>query len=309
MNDAPHFTSDRDYAARLSDVDFWFPLIEKILRRHGFLDASETPCAGTGGTYPTFIVGNRVIKLFGHLPLWKQSLGAEHAAHKLIATDPEILAPTLLAEGALFADGSWPYLVTTRMEGTPWHDLSLSPAQETAIAGQLGAQIKRVHALPLPQDFSPNHPTIKEIIASARASLFPAHLIDLVEGFFAAPEKPDNVFVHGDIFTRHVFVKNNRLTGIIDWGDARIADRHFELAKIHLNLFAGDKTLLRGFLDAANWPVGKDFARRCLKQALRQNAIGQKLHLSNDTFFLLPEILPLEKIRTLEELADQLFAP
>ncbi|HHG89771.1 MAG TPA: hypothetical protein ENJ90_04725 [Devosia sp.] len=308
MNAAPLFASDKDYAARLSDVDFWLPHVEEILHRHGFFDAEKTMIPGIGSTCPSFIVGNRVIKLFGHLPLWQQSFAAERSAHNLIATDHEILAPRLLAQGALFADGSWPYLVTSRMQGTQWHDLNLSPAQKSAIADELGTQIKRIHTLPLPQDFSPSHPTTKEIVASARASVFPAHLIDQIEGFLTAPEEPENVFVHGDIFTRHVFVKNDRLTGIIDWGDARIADRHFELAKIHLNLFACDKGLLRAFLEAANWPVGKDFARRCLAQALRQNAIGQKLHLQNDTFFLLPDILPLREIKTLDELADQLFA-
>ncbi|MCY3817900.1 MAG: hypothetical protein OXH52_00855 [Gammaproteobacteria bacterium] len=54
---------------------------------------------------------------------------------------------------------------------------------------------------------------------------------------------------------RHVFVEEGRLAGIIDRGDALEADRHYELAQIQLNLFDGDKTLLRAFLDHSGWPV------------------------------------------------------
>ncbi len=32
----------------------------------------------------------------------------------------------------------------------------------------------------------------------------------------------DRVSVHGDLIARHAFVENGRLTGIIDWSDARI---------------------------------------------------------------------------------------
>ncbi len=39
-------------------------------------------------------------------------------------------------------------------------------------------------------------------------------------------------FLHGDLMFRHVFVKEGRLAGIIDWGDAVVTDRHYELEPV-----------------------------------------------------------------------------
>ena len=36
-----------------------------------------------------------------------------------------------------------------------------------------------------------------------------------------------------------------------------MTDRHYELAQIQLNLFDGDKTLLRTFLDHSDWPASE----------------------------------------------------
>ena len=51
---------------------------------------------GAGGrfnaTYPTFICGDVVVKLFGYSRSWRASHAAERAAQALVATDPEVLA-------------------------------------------------------------------------------------------------------------------------------------------------------------------------------------------------------------------------
>ena len=64
----------------------------------------------------------------------------------------------------------------------------------------------------------------------------------------------DPVFVNGDMMYRHIFVQGGRLSAIIDWGDAIITDRHYELAKLHLDTFDCDKGLLRALLEASDWP-------------------------------------------------------
>ncbi len=94
---------------------------------------------------------------------------------------------------------------------------------------------------------------------------------------------------------------------LIDWGDALVADRHYELAQIQLNLFDGDKTLLRTFLDHSDWPVERDFARRALTEALRRQAVGLAQHRTMDVFHNLPRILKLEDIATLDDLAEAVF--
>ena len=65
------------------------------------------------------------------------------------------------------------------------------------------------------------------------------------------------MFVNGDMVDMHVFVKDGHLSGIIDWGDACVADRHCEIGKLCLSLFPGDKVLLKILLEADAWPMSK----------------------------------------------------
>lgn len=116
-----------------------------------------------------------------------------------------------------------------------------------------------------------------------------------------------------DILKRHdLFEADQELVagigGIIDWGDMMVTDRHYEFAKLHLDLFDCDKTLLKAFLEASHWPVTTDFAHKAMAQALYRQAHGLTQHYAMDVFYMLPDRLPLQDIRTLEELANELFA-
>jgi len=106
---------------------------------------------------------------------------------------------------------------------------------------------------------------------------------------------------------RHPFVLDGHLSGIIDWGDAMAADPLVELGKVHLDVFEGDKGLLRIFLDAYGWPLDSEFPRRCLATALRRHAqiLGQ--HGGGDVFYRVPELIAGKQIDSLDELAVELF--
>ena len=306
----PVFTSDNEYLSRLADVEYWRPFVGAVLERNSLAGAGREPVAGVGGSCPAFLCGDVVVKLFGHTRAWREGYRAERAAHVLIAGDAGISAPALIADGRLFigSESSWPYLITRRIHGVDWTVSTLSDSQKADIAVDLGRQIRRVHAL---------HPwggvatqadwPVRNVTEAAARSSLPPHLSSQAEKFVARIGAFDSIFVHGDLFPRHVLVEHGRLTGIIDWGDAMVTDRHYELAKLFLDTFHCDKKLLRTFLDASNWPVGKDFARRALGLALCRQAIGLSQHLTNDTFFKLPQLFPLKDIRTLDDLAIEVF--
>ena len=142
------------------------------------------------------------------------------------------------------------------------------------------------------------------------ASSLPARLHDQIDDFLVRIPDDEPVLAHGDLTARHVFVESGRLAGIIDWGDAMLMDRHYEVAKLHLDLFDGDKDLLRTFLHGANWPVGPDFAQRSLAFALHRQAIGLVQHPdAMDVFHKLPAMASIDEIDSLDELAEALFAP
>jgi len=310
MTTPPTFASDQEYRSRATDVGFWWPNIAEILKRHDLSDADHEPVAGVGGTYPTFLHGDVVVKLFGYVRSWRETHAAERAAHKLIATDPEIAAPTVLAEGRLYddRDAPWPYLIATRMHGVAWKYADLSDEQRLAVAADMGSQIRRVHALS-PLGVTPDEDwTALNVTAAAERSSLPPHLVAQVDGYIARLGPFDRVFTHADLTVRHVFVEDGRLTGIIDWGDATVADRHYEIIQPCRDIFECDKALLRAFLDACDWPVGEDFARKAMAFALYRQAMGLSQHLTMDVFEPIAAMFPLEDIATLDDLAIELFA-
>ena len=296
--------------ALLDDIQYWWRYAARVFDLHGMEVSAGDLEAGRGGTFPTLICGDVVIKLFGYLSFWRKAYDAELAAMRRVAEDPHILAPRLLAYGELFADSTepWPYLVTTRMPGSPWEETALSAEEKSAIAADLGWQVRRISALEPTTDIAtPNGWRGPSLVEAAMQSVLPSRLVAQIDDYIAGTDRDDRVFLHGDLMFRHVFVENGRLAGIIDWGDALLADRHHELAQIQLNLFDGDKTLLRTFLDHSDWPVERTFARRALTEAFRRQAVGLAQHRTMDVFHKLPRMLELEDIATLDDLAEAVF--
>ncbi len=139
--------------------------------------------------------------------------------------------------------------------------------------------------------------------AAAEQSSLPRHLSAQAQGYLARLGPFDRVFVHGHLAAMHAFVEGGHLTGLIDWGDATVTDRHYELIQIYRDMFECDKELFRTFLAAADWPVGPDFAHRTLGLALVRQAVGLTQHHTMDVFMPIAERYPLHDIATLDELA------
>lgn len=281
--------------------------VAEVLRRNGLPDAEPVP--GHNPTYPTFVCGDAVVKVYAGSTDWRTAARTERAALALVATDPAIPAPRVLATGSL--DGGEPYLVMSRVPGVAAEDAGLSPGAWLALAADLGGLVARVHAL-VPDGVTggvataADWPGVGIAEAAARSSL-PPHLAAQAAGYVAALGPFDEVFTHGDLCGMHVFVDDGRLSGVIDWGDAMVADRHCELIQPHRDLFGCDKDLLRAFVQGAGWPEG-DFARNALGHALRRQAVGLGQHRQIDVFMPVAERFPLAEVPTLDDLATVLFA-
>lgn len=306
----PPRLSAREHVARLRDVGFWRPHVLEVLGRHDLDASGREPTAGDDSTYPTFLCGDVVVKLFGGTRSWRASHVAERAAQARVAGDPRILAPQVLGQGLLFdeAEALWPYLVTTRVNGVAWREAALTDGQQRSLARELGVQIRLVHALPQGDVRSLPRPPARALAEAARHSSLPPRLIEQIVAFEARLGAPDRVFVHGDLTAAHVFTDGRRLTGIIDWGDAGVADRHYEIIQLYRDLFGCDGELLRVFLESSEWPAGADFARRSLGMGLHRQAVGLSEHRTMDVFEPIAAAFPLDEIATLDELADLLFA-
>lgn len=299
------FASPDDYRAHVGDLGLWWPHAEGVLRRHG-LTPEGAAKAATGGSYPTILVGGLVVKFYGHEGRWRRAHATEQHAYEVLAADRELAAPRLLASGTW---QGWPYLVITRVPGTTWADAAMEPAELRSAAADLGAHIARLHALPPGEHIErfTDWPPLDYDAACAQSAL-PTRFVTQAASFVAEIAPDDAVFSNGDLFEGNILVENGHVTGLIDWGDTLVIDRHNELAKIHLSTFACDKTLLRAFLEGADWQAGEDFPRRAMAMALVRQAVGITQHGQGfDNFFLLPKLFPLDDIATLDELAEVVF--
>ncbi len=192
------------------------------------------------------------------------------------------------------------------MPGVASTHAQLSTEQRLSVAAELGRQVRRVHALRPPGVTTDEGWPGLNVAAAAEQSSLPPHLIAQIDDYLAGVGPFDRVFVHGDLVANHVFVENGRFTGIIDWGDAMVTDRHYELGKLYFDMFRCDKALLRVFPKAGDWPACEDLPRKTLGLALYRQATGLAQHLTFDIFHTLP--LSLQDICTLDEPATKLFA-
>ena len=310
----PTFQTLDEYRTRLGDAAFWAPYVVKVLERHalpgGHLES------GTVGTFPTFLVGQHVVKLF--TPGLAKPFGTlfdgtlchqvEVEVFRLLAGHSAIPAPRLVATGRLFDadggkahgdDGPWPYLVASRLGGRPWATAGLSKNERAEVARQLGTVVQQVHALPPPTGPLWRRDWVEEYRSGCverlrRWGTLPAHLIDQVDAYLLVPPA-DRRLVHADLHADHLFVDGARLVGIIDWGDALLADPYYELPALHLHAFDADTGLLAAFLEGYGWPPDPDFARRAMTMTLLREF---------DVMDGVARRIDLREIATLEALAD-----
>jgi hygromycin-B 7''-O-kinase len=247
----PTFGPGTGYGEVLGDPAFWAPYVNVVVA------GSVEPPAQVG-SFPTFRVGDVFVKLFCEGFDGAACHRVELAMDDVIKDVDAIPAPRVLDNGELFSDESWswPYLVFTVIRGGPARRQPITARG----AADLGEAIAALHALPAPLE-----PALHAVPTPCAKLSLPKPLADL-----PLPEvsRDDPVVLHADLHADHIFLDaDGRLTGIIDWGDAFVANRYYELAALHLGLFFGDAELLGAFLDSYRWPADADFARRALDAA------------------------------------------
>jgi hygromycin-B 7''-O-kinase len=291
--DQPH------YGTHLDDVAYWSPYVTIVLSRH-HLPASEleTPFAGS---FPVFLAGDVVVKLFGPVFDGTESHAAELAMHHLLAGHPEVPAPGLIARGCLFdEEPRWPYLVTGRLPGVAIREAGLDHFQAVSVATQLGEAVGCLHQLPAPEAVA-SRDVLRQMRAGAAERLsgfgMPGHLAEQVPDYLADALLATSL-VHADITADHVFVDRAGLAGLIDWGDALIADPYYELVAVYFDAFGGRWPLLTGFLRGYGWDRDGDFGRRALQGVLE---------FQFDSISRIREMVDLTKVKDFGQLADMLF--
>jgi aminoglycoside phosphotransferase (APT) family kinase protein len=170
----------------------------------------------------------------------------EAAVLRIVGEHTELPVPSVL-----FADPDEGLLAHRFLPGLPLIDMA--EADHTGIGLQLGRFLSSLHGIPLveveeilPREEEP----LQEWLDEARESfsVIADHLgpaaCSRIEAFLAAPPPadPDRLaFCHNDFGAEHILVDPDtmRVTGIIDWADAAIADPVRDLALILRDLGPG----------------------------------------------------------------------
>jgi hypothetical protein len=309
-----------EYGARFVDLAFWRPYVELIAGTHG-LPGGEI-AMGEPGTFPTFILGrSRVVKLFGAPFDGLRCCAVERAVADLLANAGlAIPIPAVIAAGVLSRDPDWRYLVTAFIPGEPFAAAGphLDAAARRDVAGALGRVMRPVHDLPIPpgtalgtgwSDWAAFVEDQRRGAAERhrRWGSLPERLLAQVDGYVAGYRVPAALppsLVHADLHDHHLIGAAGgagwAIRGLIDWGDARLGDRFYELPALHLGLFHGDRAMLRAFLETYGWPDHRSdaFVRRAMTMTL--------LHEFN-VLDGVGSLVDVDTIASLDDLADALW--
>jgi hygromycin-B 7''-O-kinase len=243
-----------------------------------------------------FIVDEQyVIKLYTHFFNGAASYAVEAALYAAFAQAPTLPVPKLIARGSLFPQDeawSWPYIVTTAIPGTSLGEVveRVSAEDRVQVAIFLSPLLRQLHSLPLaglPGSEDPWRFFLHFLEAQHSACVhnhetwqtMPNHLIAQIEAYLLplavlVEEVRQPHLLHCDLNADHVleqFEEDHwQPAGIIDFGDARIGDRLYELPALHIGLFACDKHLLQHFLRSYGFDaeLRRQFVQRAMSFTL-----------------------------------------
>lgn len=130
----------------------------------------------------------------------------------------------------------------------------------------------------------------------ARVGL-PPHLVEQVSDYLIDAPAP-SVLVHADITDDHVFLNGGGLQPVIDWGDAIVATPYYEFVAVYLDALAGSRELFWRFLDSYHLDRDGRFPVHALQAVLE---------FQFDAVTRVKELVNLDSVRELDELAERLF--
>ena len=327
------------YRQYFMDADYWRTCVQIICQRHQ-LTPCQTIRTGLPGCYPTFIVDDRrVVKFFGQLFDGALAFEAEREVNQLISLSSLISAPALITTGHFFettenmadtanaVDCSWPYLIFAFMPGVSIGEVydQVSTADKLVLAQMLGEATHRLHHL------SPATLSAPQLTWEAYVNLIreqhtgwqkvsptwehvPGHLKEQI-GAFLLPldsligQGVSPQLIHADLTADHILgdLEDGRWTtnGMIDFGDAMVADFVYELIALHLDLFRCDKGLLAAYLAAYGLDV---FDKIKFQQTLPNKAMTLTiLHRFDVLDYMFKTYPHLNQVSTFEQLATLLW--
>jgi len=209
--------------------------VATIATRHG-VPAEKIRVLPSGVANYVYALGEHLVLRIPRSPQYVADLCKEaeviQAARQIGVRTPAVVA----------FEPQTPYLVIERVRGVEAGQLAVPNPR---VFEEVGRELARLHtiapALPhLPADGIPPDPwaLIAELLAEGRIDEDAARWLSEWFDRLAPriPIAPLRVLIHGDIAPQNLLVADGALSGIIDWGDAMLADPAVDFAKLPLPL-------------------------------------------------------------------------
>ncbi len=168
------------------------------------------------------------------VPLLRREV--EHLPKLADHVDLEIPRPSRLVEEG----GTFPFAGYRRLRGVTGC-APLAPAQRARLARPLGAFLRQLHTVTVPVDLGSDPFDRANLVVRTPRLLKQLAEIGGIPSAAAAisalgqtaPWAGPRVWVHGDLYPRHLLLQNERLTGVIDWGDTHAGDPALDLSILY----------------------------------------------------------------------------
>jgi hygromycin-B 7''-O-kinase len=250
--------------------------VTELCARHGVAAAPVVPFRD--GSNLVAAVGERhVVKLFprAHRHHWE----SERRVLPRFRDALPVEVPELLAAGE--HDDGWRYVIITRVAGDSLEAVwpRLARDEREAVLAQLGDVMAAAHAQPV-AELEQLPPRWADFVTAQRARSREHHarlgmpawfhrdldaLLDAADPWLAS--LAPTAILTGEYTPFNLLVDGARLTGMIDFGDAMIGPREYDLLGPSLFLAAGDGGLLRTLFAHArgpSWPLEPEVRRGLL---------------------------------------------
>ena len=266
----PRFADQAAFDASIGAVEPWVPMAAEALQRAGLVAPKELESIAVG-LYPVVLARpDLVVKLYGPWRKGPVTMADEVRALELLAADPSLPVPRLVAHGEL--GGEWAYVVETFVPGVPFASVraGLDRAAVGEVAAWAGDVVGRMHAVPVPvaardeavESFGRfirnRHRVTPARLEHHRA--LPARLLDGLDAWMPPIEallgpEAEVVPLHADLHGDHV---RGRVTsdgfeplGVIDFNRHRLGHPLYELGPVWKKLLAYDREHLGEFCQRA----------------------------------------------------------
>jgi len=240
-------------------LTYWQGSLDTITRRH-FRETVRWERASLGRNV-VFLSETWVLKLGP--PGWVEDTPRETSALRWVTDQLPVQTPELIQTGFL---EEWSYIIQRRLPGRNLHELwkTLDQEQRERIAIQHGEILAALHGLDLPdlsaqKDLSLDwHAMIAQQRLNCssemrKAGVHPA-LVDKIENYLADADvllqnESKYVLLHGDLTHLNFLIEptNWQITGLIDWGDAKLGPPGHEFISPGVHMYLGDRTALNSF--------------------------------------------------------------